>query len=103
LLLATWSEAKQQIGGPLTQRADGMMKAMAALIAYNGKGAEDASQRSSDVADEAFTAIIVSLLVIMLALAAIATVLTRSIVVPLADAWLSPSVWPPATSPGKSA
>nr|WP_060510859.1 methyl-accepting chemotaxis protein [Pseudomonas sp. NBRC 111124] len=79
-------EAKQQISGPLTQYADTMMKAMAALIAYNGKGAEDASQRSSDVADEAFTAVIASLAIIMLALAAIATLLTRSIVVPLADA-----------------
>lgn len=79
-------EAKQQISGPLTQRADSMMKALTALIDYNSKGAEDASQRSSDVADEAFTAIIFSLLVIMLALAAMATVLTRSIVVPLADA-----------------
>ncbi|WP_133978799.1 methyl-accepting chemotaxis protein, partial [Pseudomonas inefficax] len=78
--------AKQQITGPLTQRADSMMQAMAALIAYNGKGAEQASQRSSDVADKAFIAIIVSLLVIMLALTALATVLTRSIVVPLADA-----------------
>jgi len=79
-------EAKQQISGPLTQYADTMMKAMTALIAYNGKGAEDASQRSSDVADEAFTAVIAALVIIMLALAAIATVLTRSIVVPLADA-----------------
>ncbi|HDS1692274.1 TPA: methyl-accepting chemotaxis protein [Pseudomonas putida] len=79
-------EAKQQISGPLTQRADSMMKALVALIDYNSKGAEDASQRSSDVADEAFTAIISSLLVIMLALAAIAIVLTRSIVAPLADA-----------------
>lgn len=79
-------EAKQQISGPLTQYADTMMKAMTALIAYNGKGAEDASQRSSDVADEAFTVIIGSLVIIMLALAAIAVVLTRSIVVPLADA-----------------
>ncbi|NIE75205.1 methyl-accepting chemotaxis protein [Pantoea sp. Ap-967] len=80
------AEAKQQLSGPLTLYADSMMKAMTALIAYNGKGAEDASQRSSDVADEALTAIIASLLVIMLALAAIATLLTRSIVVPLADA-----------------
>ncbi|MDH1696298.1 methyl-accepting chemotaxis protein, partial [Pseudomonas sp. GD03766] len=79
-------DAKQQISGPLTQRADSMMQAMAALIAYNGTGAEQASQRSSDVADEAFTALVASLVVIMLALAAIATVLTRSIVVPLADA-----------------
>jgi methyl-accepting chemotaxis protein len=80
------SEAKQQITGPLAQRADSMMTAMAALIAYNGKGAEAASQFSSDVADEAFNAVVGSLLVIMLALAAIATLLTRSIVVPLADA-----------------
>ncbi|MFJ4153634.1 methyl-accepting chemotaxis protein [Pseudomonas sp. NPDC089752] len=80
------AEAKQQIAGPLSQYADSMMKAMSALITYNGKGAELASQRSSDVADEAFIAVIGALLVIMLALAAIATALTRSIVVPLADA-----------------
>ena len=79
-------EAKQQIAGPLTRYADSMMKAMTALISYNGSGADQASQRSSDVADEAFTAVIGALLVIMLALAAIATALTRSIVVPLADA-----------------
>jgi methyl-accepting chemotaxis protein len=80
------SQAKAQISGPLAQHADAMMKAMNALIAYNGKGAEIASQRSSDVADEAFTVIIVSLLIIVIALAAIATLLTRSIVVPLAAA-----------------
>ncbi|MGB9091256.1 MAG: methyl-accepting chemotaxis protein [Pseudomonas farsensis] len=79
-------DAKAKISGPLTQLADTMMKAMSALISYNGEGAEDASQRSSDVADEAFGVIIVSLAVILLALAAIATLLTRSIVVPLADA-----------------
>lgn len=79
-------QARQKINGPLTLHADSMMKAMAALIAYNSKGAEVASQLSSDVADQALSAIIGSLLVIMLALAAIATVLTRSIVVPLADA-----------------
>jgi len=79
-------QAKLQINGPLSEHADNMMKAMAALIAYNGKGAEEASQRSSDVAAQALTAIIGSLLVIMLVLAAIATLLTRSIVVPLADA-----------------
>ncbi|MDD1962983.1 methyl-accepting chemotaxis protein [Pseudomonas sp. 39004] len=79
-------QAKLQINGPLSEHADNMMKAMAALIAYNGKGAEEASQRSSDVADQALTAIIGSLLVIMLVLAAIATLLTRSIVVPLAAA-----------------
>ena len=80
------ADAKRKISGPLSQHADSMMKAMAALIAYNGKGADDASQRSSDVADEAFTVIVSSLLVIIIALIAIATLLTRSIVVPLADA-----------------
>lgn len=80
------ADAKRKISGPLTQHADSMMKAMAALIAYNGKGAEDASQRSSDVADEAFSVIVSSLLVIIIALIAIAILLTRSIVVPLADA-----------------
>ncbi|WP_313294811.1 methyl-accepting chemotaxis protein [Pseudomonas sp.] len=79
-------EAKQQIGGPLSQYADTMMKALGALIAYNGKGAEDASQRSSDVADQAFTAVLVALAVILLALAGVATLLTRSIVVPLGEA-----------------
>lgn len=80
------NDAKAQISGPLTAHADGMMKAMAALIAYNGNGAQSASQRSSDVADEALTVIIASLIIIMLALAAIATLLTRSIVTPLAEA-----------------
>ncbi|WP_028633790.1 methyl-accepting chemotaxis protein [Pseudomonas parafulva] len=78
--------AKQSITGPLTDRADTMMQAMTALITFNGKGAEAASQLSSDVADEAYVAIIGALVIIMLALLAIATLLTRSIVVPLADA-----------------
>ncbi|MBK5001911.1 methyl-accepting chemotaxis protein [Pseudomonas sp. S31] len=80
------AEAEQQISGPLSQYADNMMKAMAALIDYNGKGAEQASQRSSNVADEAFEVLIGALLVIVLALVAIATLLTRSIVRPLAEA-----------------
>jgi len=79
-------DARQLISGPLTQSADSMMQAMTALIAYNGTSAEQASQRSSDVADEAFQALIGALLVIVLALAAIATLLTRSIVRPLAEA-----------------
>ena len=86
ILAGRMAEAKQQINSALSQHADAMMKAMAALIVYNGSGAEQASQRSSDVADQASNAIIGSLLVIILALATIATLLTRSIVVPLADA-----------------
>ena len=80
------SEAEQLISGPLSQSADNMTKALSALIDYNTKGAENASQRSSNVADQAFNVIIGALLVIVLALVAIATLLTRSIVMPLADA-----------------
>ncbi|WP_445677198.1 methyl-accepting chemotaxis protein [Pseudomonas capeferrum] len=79
-------EAKRQIAGPLTEHADAMVTALNALIAYNSQGAQAASQRSSDVADESFLIMIVALLVIVAVLAAIATLLTRSIVIPLADA-----------------
>ncbi|HKS14184.1 MAG TPA: methyl-accepting chemotaxis protein [Pseudomonas sp.] len=80
------AQAKVLISGPLAEYADTMIHALDALIDYNGKGAEAASERSSTVADEAFSFLVVSLLVILLALALIATLLTRSIVLPLADA-----------------
>lgn len=79
-------EAEAQATGALAGYADNTMKALAALIQYNTEGADNASLRSSDASDEAFTLITVALVVIMLALVAIATVLTRSIVVPLAEA-----------------
>ncbi|WP_419183039.1 methyl-accepting chemotaxis protein [Pseudomonas guariconensis] len=79
-------EARRLINGPLAEYADSMMKALAALIEYNAKGAEQASQRSSAVFDEAFSLIVVALAIILVALIAIATLLTRSIVLPLADA-----------------
>lgn len=79
-------EANALLTGAMAQSADVMMKALGALLDYNSNGAEAASQRSSDVADEAFSVIIVSLLIILGALVAIAILLTRSIVVPLADA-----------------
>lgn len=78
--------ARQLINGPLTARAETMMQAMSTLIAFNAKGAEAASQLSSDVADEALVAIITALVVILLALVMIAYLLTRSIIVPLAQA-----------------
>ena len=80
------NDAKRQISGPLVEQAESMMNAMGALIDYNSTGAQAASQRSSDGADESFTVMVIALLVITAALAAIATVLTRSIVAPLADA-----------------
>ncbi|AUF96110.1 methyl-accepting chemotaxis protein [Pseudomonas sp. 02C 26] len=79
-------EANALLTGAMAQSADVMMKALDALLDYNSNGAEAASQRSSDVADEAFSVIVVSLLIILGALVAIAILLTRSIVVPLADA-----------------
>ncbi|RZI88005.1 MAG: methyl-accepting chemotaxis protein [Pseudomonas sp.] len=79
-------EANALLTGAMAQSADVMMKALGALLDYNSDGAEAASQRSSDVADEAFSVIVVSLLIILGALVAIAILLTRSIVVPLADA-----------------
>ncbi|MDR2308378.1 MAG: methyl-accepting chemotaxis protein [Paucimonas sp.] len=79
-------EARRLVNGPLAEYADSMMKALAALIAYNSKGAEQASLRSSDASDETFALLTATLVVILLALAAIATLLTRSIVVPLAEA-----------------
>ncbi|WP_375335495.1 methyl-accepting chemotaxis protein [Pseudomonas sp. SGAir0191] len=78
--------ARQLINGPLTARAETMMQAMSTLIAFNAKGAEAASQLSSDVADEALVAVITALVVILLALVMIAYLLTRSIIVPLAQA-----------------
>ena len=79
-------EARRLINGPLAEYADSMMHALAALIDYNTKGAEQASLRSSDASDEAFALIVATLALILLALVAIATLLTRSIVLPLADA-----------------
>jgi len=80
------AEARRLVNGPLAEYADSMMKALGTLIQYNSDGADKASQRSSDAYEEAFTLIVLSLVVIILALVAIAVLLTRSIVVPLAEA-----------------
>ncbi|WP_416221042.1 methyl-accepting chemotaxis protein [Pseudomonas sp. RP23018S] len=79
-------EAKALVIGPLADAADAMMAALSTLVEYNSKGVANASQSSSDVADQAFMVIVAALGVIMLALAGIATLLTRSITVPLAEA-----------------
>jgi len=80
------AEARRLINGPLIQRADRMMDTMATLVAFNYKGAEAASHRSDTVSDQAYAVIITALVLIVLALIAIATLFTRSIVTPLADA-----------------
>ncbi|MDF9619763.1 methyl-accepting chemotaxis protein [Pseudomonas entomophila] len=79
-------EARRLVNGPLAEYADSMMKALGALVEYNTQGAEQASLRSSNASDEAFKLLIGALVVILLALVAISTLLTRSIVLPLADA-----------------
>ncbi|EKT4468683.1 methyl-accepting chemotaxis protein [Pseudomonas putida] len=79
-------EARRLINGSLAEYADSMMKALGAVIQYNAHHAEQSSLRSSTTSDEAFALIVGTLVVILLALVAIALLLTRSIVLPLADA-----------------
>ncbi|NIF24932.1 methyl-accepting chemotaxis protein [Pantoea sp. Tr-811] len=78
--------ARALIASQLNPLAETMMQAMRALIDFNSTGAYAATQRTSDAAREAYQITLVALALIMLALAAIATLLTRSIVAPLADA-----------------
>ncbi|MBA6065078.1 methyl-accepting chemotaxis protein [Pseudomonas mosselii] len=80
------AEARRQISGPLLQRADQMMETMATLVAFNYRGAQAASQRSSDVGDDAFRVLVVSLVLIILVLVVIAVLFTRSLVAPLTEA-----------------
>ncbi|WP_110970619.1 methyl-accepting chemotaxis protein [Pseudomonas huaxiensis] len=78
--------ARQLVSGPLSDAADAMQSTLRTLVKYNADGAEKASQRSADASQESFLLIIVALVLIMIGLVAIATLLTRSIVVPLAEA-----------------
>ncbi|MFJ4345528.1 methyl-accepting chemotaxis protein [Pseudomonas sp. NPDC089401] len=78
--------ARALIAGQLNAQAETMMQAMRTLIEFNSTGAYAATQRTSDAAREAYQITLAALALIMLALAAIATVLTRSIVAPLAEA-----------------
>lgn len=79
-------EARRLANGPLTEHSDATSHALSELIQYNIHGAESAAQTSSDVADEVRLEISASLVLILGALIGIALWLTRSIVVPLADA-----------------
>ncbi|WP_095158479.1 methyl-accepting chemotaxis protein [Pseudomonas sp. Irchel 3E13] len=78
--------ARQLVNGPLADATDAMQSTLRALVKYNADGAEKASQRGADASRESFLLIIIALALIMTALVAIATLLTRSIVVPLAEA-----------------
>ncbi|MDR0279439.1 MAG: methyl-accepting chemotaxis protein [Paucimonas sp.] len=70
----------------LNQQADRMMPTLNDLIAFNSKGAYAATDRTGEAASEAFNVTITALVVIVLLLVGIAILLTRSIVVPLAEA-----------------
>ncbi|MBK4994569.1 HAMP domain-containing protein [Pseudomonas sp. S37] len=78
--------ARQLIAGQLNAQAEQMMLALGGLIEFNSKGAYEATQRTSDAASEAYQITLWALALIMIVLAAIATLLTRSIVAPLAEA-----------------
>jgi len=78
--------ARQLINGPLGDATDAMQSSLRALVKYNADGADKAAQRSADASAESFLLISIALGLIMAALVAIATLLTRSIVVPLAEA-----------------
>ncbi|AIZ32526.1 chemotaxis protein [Pseudomonas parafulva] len=80
------AQAQRLVNGPLAEYADTMMKALGELMQYNTNGADKASQLSSDTYDEAFLLIVAALVTILIALAAIAVLLTRSIVLPLGEA-----------------
>ena len=77
--------ARQQVAGPLTEASDRMMEALGRVIQFVSEGAYAGTERTSKAAGEAYTVIITALVIIVIALADLATVLTRSIVVPLAD------------------
>ena len=78
--------AREQVAGPLTEASDRMMEALGRVIQFVSEGAYAGTERTSKAAGEAYTVIITALVIIVIALATLATLLTRSIVVPLADA-----------------
>ncbi|WNW12067.1 methyl-accepting chemotaxis protein [Pseudomonas sp. DTU_2021_1001937_2_SI_NGA_ILE_001] len=86
VLAGQLEQARQQVNGPLGEITDALSKALNALIRFNSDGADNASQLSTDLSHEAVWVIALSLTIIVLALIVIATLLTRSIVVPLAEA-----------------
>ncbi|QXH50279.1 methyl-accepting chemotaxis protein [Pseudomonas fakonensis] len=82
----TSDQARQLAASALSERAERMMAAMNTLIAFNSKGAFAATERTDYAAQEAFKVTTLALAVIAVALILIATLLTRSIVRPLAEA-----------------
>ncbi len=78
--------ARREIVGPLSENADTLMTALNSLIEFNSKGAYTATERTDTVAKQAFVVIIAALALFVLVLVTLAVLLTRSIVLPLAEA-----------------
>ncbi len=79
-------DAMDLINGPLVEYADGMMNHLGELVRYNYDGLLESGQVSSDAYNRAVLIIVITLLVILAAMIAIAAILTRSIVTPLHEA-----------------
>jgi len=80
------AQGARALAEELNAQADRMMPTLNDLIAFNSKGAYAATDRTGEAADEAFKVTVGALVTIVILLAGIAVLLTRSIVGPLAEA-----------------
>mgnify|MGYP002714022363 FL=1 len=79
-------EAIELTRGELNEHARSTSQAIANLIDLNRKAADAASDHALDVASNAFEGVVIAMVVAFIATIALATLLTRSIVQPLAEA-----------------
>ncbi len=79
-------EAIELTRGELNEHARSTSQAIANLISLNRKAADAASDHALDVASNAFEGVVIAMVVAFIATIALATLLTRSIVQPLAEA-----------------
>ncbi|UXY55908.1 methyl-accepting chemotaxis protein [Pseudomonas tohonis] len=79
-------DADRLANGPLAEYAGTMTKALDELIRFNAENAFAAAQLSDEAADEARVVAVVALSAILLITIGAATLLTRSIILPLGDA-----------------
>ena len=79
-------EAIELTRGELNEHARSTSRAIANLIDLNRKAADAASDHALEVASNAFEGVVIAMVVAFIATIALATLLTRSIVQPLAEA-----------------
>ncbi|MFJ3449668.1 methyl-accepting chemotaxis protein [Pseudomonas sichuanensis] len=80
------SEVERLINGPLIEYAESMISALKEVSKLNSEGANLAASASDDAYTENVTAQIVTIIIILLAMTALATYFTKSIVNPLSKA-----------------